>query len=91
MFRNLGPTARIAMGSSRRTSASPPSRSTFSCPRVRVEIVAGKASSAVIAIEQDIFRIGSNDANDLDLDDPTVSRFQCRIRRDGVGWRKDDS
>ena len=63
----------------------------FSRLEVRVEVVAGKASSAVIAIEQDIFRIGSNDANDLILDDPTVSRFHCRIRRDGVGWRVSDS
>ncbi len=63
----------------------------FSRLEVRVEVVAGRPSSAVMAIEQDVFRIGSNAANDLVLDDPTVSRFHCRIRRDGTGWKIGDS
>jgi len=58
---------------------------------VRVELVAGRPSSAAMAIDQDEFRIGSNAANDLVLDDPTVSRFHCRIRREGAGWKIGDS
>jgi transcriptional regulator with GAF, ATPase, and Fis domain len=35
----------------------------------------------------DVFRIGSNVSNDLVLDDPTISRFHCRIQREGDVWR----
>ncbi len=58
---------------------------------VRVERVAGKESSLVRAIDEDVFRIGSNDSNNLVLEDPTVSRFHCRVSRDGGGWRITDA
>jgi DNA-binding NtrC family response regulator len=56
-----------------------------------VESVAEKPSAAVVVIDQDVFRIGSHGSNDLVLEDPTVSRFHCRITRDEAGWRLTDN
>jgi DNA-binding NtrC family response regulator len=58
---------------------------------VRVERIAGKETSLVRTVDEDIFRIGSNDTNDLVLDDETVSRFHCRLRREGLGWCIEDA
>ena len=35
----------------------------------------------------DVVRIGSHPSNEIVLEDPTVSRFHCRIAREGGGWR----
>jgi DNA-binding NtrC family response regulator len=58
---------------------------------VCVERIAGKEASLVHTVDEDIFRIGSNDTNDLVLDDETVSRFHCRLRREGTGWCIEDA
>jgi pSer/pThr/pTyr-binding forkhead associated (FHA) protein len=39
----------------------------------------------------DLFRIGTQSSNDLVLKDLAVSRFHCKLTRDGTGWRLTDS
>jgi DNA-binding NtrC family response regulator len=39
----------------------------------------------------DLFRIGTQSSNDLVLKDPAVSRFHCKLTRDGTAWRLTDS
>lgn len=39
----------------------------------------------------DVCRIGSHVSNDLVLEDPTISRFHCRIQREGGNWRVVDT
>jgi transcriptional regulator with GAF, ATPase, and Fis domain len=38
----------------------------------------------------DVVRIGSHPSNEIVITDPTVSRFHCRIARDGGRWRITD-
>jgi DNA-binding NtrC family response regulator len=39
----------------------------------------------------DMCRIGTHSSNDLVLRDPAVSRFHCKLTRDGVRWRLQDN
>jgi DNA-binding NtrC family response regulator len=54
---------------------------------LRVEREANVAVSRTVAVDGDSLRIGSNEANDVVLHDPLVSRFHCRIERGPRSWR----
>ena len=54
---------------------------------LRIEREAGAAVSRTVAVDGDSLRIGSNDANDVVVHDPLVSRFHCRIDRGPRAWR----
>jgi DNA-binding NtrC family response regulator len=56
-----------------------------------VEREAGKVTERTLVHEGDVCRIGTHASNDLVLDDPSVSRFHCRIVPDAAGWRIEDS
>jgi DNA-binding NtrC family response regulator len=56
-----------------------------------VEREAGNAVQRVLVHEGDVCRIGTHASNDLVLEDPSVSRFHCRIVPDAAGWRLEDS
>ncbi len=58
---------------------------------ITVEKEAGKPTSRTLVHEGDVCRIGTHASNDLVLDDPSVSRFHCRIVPDGASWRLEDS
>ncbi|HEY8077826.1 MAG TPA: FHA domain-containing protein, partial [Labilithrix sp.] len=58
---------------------------------IAIERVAGKASDQVRTFEGDICRVGSHPSNDLVLDDPTISRFHCRLAREHGVWRVVDT
>jgi len=62
-------------------------------PRVelRVDREADKPSSRVEVIDGEEHRIGSNGGNELVLDDRTVSRFHCCLRRTRNAWRITDN
>jgi DNA-binding NtrC family response regulator len=70
-----------------------PSRLELEIPRLRivVEREAGRPGGRTLVHEGDLFRIGSHVSNDLVLADPTISRFHCRITREGSVWRVTDS
>ncbi|MBS2014318.1 MAG: sigma 54-interacting transcriptional regulator [Deltaproteobacteria bacterium] len=57
---------------------------------VVVERVAGSVARTTHTFSGDACRIGSHESNDLVLDDPTISRFHCRIAREGHAWRVED-
>ncbi len=56
-----------------------------------VEREAGNVVERALVHEGDVVRIGTHASNDLVLDDPSVSRFHCRIVPDAAGWRVEDS
>src|SRR5688572_64379 len=58
-------------------------------PRLRIVIERerGTTSARTIVHDGEICRIGSHASNDLVLDDPTISRFHCRVQREGGAWR----
>jgi transcriptional regulator with GAF, ATPase, and Fis domain len=56
-----------------------------------VERESGKVVERTLVHEGDVCRIGTHASNDLVLDDPSVSRFHCRIVPDAAGWRIEDS
>ena len=56
-----------------------------------VEREAGNMVERTLIHEGDVCRIGTHASNDLVLDDPSVSRFHCRIVPDAAGWRVEDS
>ncbi|MDB4937046.1 MAG: Response regulator of zinc sigma-54-dependent two-component system [Labilithrix sp.] len=58
---------------------------------VVVERVAGRETSETHVFDGDVCRIGSHASNDLVLDDKTISRFHCRIAREGNAWRITDT
>ncbi len=62
-------------------------------PRVRVAIerLAGVAAPRDVVHEGEEMRIGSHPSNDLVLDDPTISRFHCRLVRQGHAWHVVDA
>ncbi len=59
-------------------------------PRLLLAVrrVAGRDARESRTFDGDVCRIGSHPSNDLVLEDPTVSRFHCRITRapDGSEW-----
>jgi transcriptional regulator with GAF, ATPase, and Fis domain len=58
---------------------------------VTVERVAGAERSETHVLEGEVCRIGSHPSNDVVLDDPTISRFHCRVSRAGAAWRIEDA
>ena len=56
-----------------------------------VERMAGKESSVTHVFDGDVCRIGSHESNDLVVEDKTISRFHCRIAREGNAWRITDA
>jgi DNA-binding NtrC family response regulator len=56
-----------------------------------VEVEAGASVARTIVHEGDICRIGTHPSNDVTLEDPSVSRFHCRIVPDPLGWRVEDT
>jgi transcriptional regulator with GAF, ATPase, and Fis domain len=44
-----------------------------------------------VVYEGELCRIGTHSSNDLVLTDPSVSRFHCKLTRDGAGWRLTDN
>jgi transcriptional regulator with GAF, ATPase, and Fis domain len=58
---------------------------------VVVERIAGKEMSTTHVFDGEVCRIGSHESNDLVLDDKTISRFHCRIAREGSAWRLTDA
>ena len=56
-----------------------------------VERLKGKEAAQTLVFDGDQCRIGSHASNDLVLDDPTISRFHCRIAREGNAWRITDT
>jgi transcriptional regulator with GAF, ATPase, and Fis domain len=68
-------------------------RVALATPRIRISVerVAGRANTRELVHEGDICRVGSHPSNDLVLDDPTISRFHCRLVLEGNAWRIVDS
>ncbi len=58
---------------------------------IKVERVAGKESSLALDFDGEGCRVGSHESNDLVLEDKTISRFHCRIAREGKAWRVTDT
>jgi transcriptional regulator with GAF, ATPase, and Fis domain len=59
--------------------------------QIVVERIAGRDASETLAFDGDVCRIGSHASNDLVLDDPMISRFHCRIAREGHAWKITDT
>ena len=58
---------------------------------VVVERVGGKETAETLVFDGDVCRIGSHESNDLVLADPMISRFHCRVCREGDTWRITDT
>ncbi len=58
-------------------------------PRPALELVVCRGAEELVALplDRDSFRMGRAPTNDLAVPEPTVSRHQCEIVRDTVGWR----
>ena len=54
---------------------------------IQVERECGRHTARSYVHDGEICRIGSAGANDLVLDDPTISRFHCSIQREAGAWR----
>jgi DNA-binding NtrC family response regulator len=54
--------------------------------RCAVIVLSGQQRGQERTVEGDVFRIGKSEANDLVLDDETVSRAHCEILRDSKGY-----
>jgi transcriptional regulator with GAF, ATPase, and Fis domain len=61
------------------------------CLHVVVERVGGRDGSTTHVFDGDVCRIGSHESNDVVLEDKTISRFHCRIAREGSAWRLTDA
>lgn len=74
---------------SKGTETTPRFTRSVTAPRLvfRVERESGVAASRVLRIDGDTVRIGSHEANQIVVADPTVSRFHCRIERTTRAWR----
>ncbi|MDB4941655.1 MAG: Response regulator of zinc sigma-54-dependent two-component system [Labilithrix sp.] len=59
--------------------------------QVMVERVGGEDASVTHVFDGEVCRIGSHESNDLVLADKTISRFHCRIAREGNTWRLTDA
>jgi len=58
---------------------------------VVVERIGGKEAAETVMFDGDVCRIGSHESNDLVIADPMISRFHCRIAREGETWRITDT
>ncbi len=53
---------------------------------IQVERECGRSSNRTYVHDGEICRVGSAATNDLVLNDPTISRFHCSIKRQGAKW-----
>ena len=61
-------------------------------PRLTIDVLREGAAGARQVLHQgETCRIGTHSSNDLVLCDPAVSRFHCKLTRDGGTWRLQDS
>jgi transcriptional regulator with GAF, ATPase, and Fis domain len=61
-------------------------------PKLTVEVRReGGREPRVFVHEGHVCRIGTHSSNDLVLNDPSVSRFHCKLTCEGKGWRLQDS
>jgi transcriptional regulator with GAF, ATPase, and Fis domain len=61
-------------------------------PRLTIDVRRGVDLGMRTLVHQgEVCRIGTHSANDLVLRDPAVSRFHCKLTRDGSVWRLQDS
>ena len=60
-----------------------------SMPTAVFELVVSRGAEELVALPLDLdsFRIGRAPTNDLAVPDPTISRHQCEIVKDGDGWQ----
>jgi transcriptional regulator with GAF, ATPase, and Fis domain len=56
-----------------------------------LERVKGKETAETRVFDGETCRIGSHESNDIVIDDPMISRFHCRIAREGHAWRVTDT
>jgi DNA-binding NtrC family response regulator len=77
------------MSDDRHAATTPRFSRTVAAPRLvfRVEREAGAVVSRVVTVDGDTVRIGSHEGNQIVVNDPTVSRFHCRIERGPRAWR----
>jgi DNA-binding NtrC family response regulator len=66
---------------------------TIALPALTIDVLRDPGGREARVVHQggDLFRIGTQPSNDLVLRDPAVSRFHCKLTRDGAGWRLTDS
>lgn len=55
-----------------------------------VEREAGNEVERIVVLDGELFRIGSHESNELVVNDPTVSRFHCRLVHDRTAWKISD-
>jgi DNA-binding NtrC family response regulator len=61
-------------------------------PRLVIEVKReGPHGERTLIYQGEVCRIGTHSSNDLVLRDPAVSRFHCKLTRDGTVWRVQDS
>src|SRR5580704_4092470 len=61
-------------------------------PKLVVEVKReGPHGERSLVFQGEVCRIGTHSSNDLVLHDPAVSRFHCKLSRDGAVWRVQDS
>src|SRR5579862_3999765 len=61
-------------------------------PRLTVDVKReGEGGERHFVHQGELCRIGTHSSNDLVLRDPAVSRFHCKLTRDGLVWRLHDS
>ncbi len=59
-------------------------------PRLNID-VKSEGGERHFVHQGELCRIGTHSSNDLVLRDPAVSRFHCKLTRDGAVWRLQDS
>jgi transcriptional regulator with GAF, ATPase, and Fis domain len=61
-------------------------------PKLAIEVKReGLHGERTLVFQGEVCRIGTHSSNDLVLRDPAVSRFHCKLSRDGSAWRVQDS
>jgi DNA-binding NtrC family response regulator len=61
-------------------------------PKLVIEVKReGPHGERTLIFHGEVCRIGTHSSNDLVLRDPAVSRFHCKLTRDGAAWRVQDS
>src|SRR5580704_5239531 len=61
-------------------------------PKLAIDVLHDRGSEPHSFIHQgEVFRIGTHSSNHLVLHDPAVSRFHCKVTRDGSTWRVQDN
>jgi DNA-binding NtrC family response regulator len=61
-------------------------------PKLVIEVKReGPHGERTLIFQGEVCRIGTHSSNDLVLRDPAVSRFHCKLTRDGAIWRVQDS